>query len=93
MKDYTPEYHAYFVTFYSTILDPNDMPYSKQKCCVVLAENSVTAESMAEKLAEKYFPNNCNSNFITRLMSFHDISPFSDIDTSTISIIHYNPDD
>lgn len=92
MKDYTPKYNAYFVTFYSTMFDLYNMPCSKQKCCVVLAENSVTAESMAEKLADKYFPNNCNSNFTTRLMSFHDISPFSDIDASTIGIIHYNPD-
>lgn len=87
MRDYEPEYHAYFVTFFSTDFNR----YTTRKTCVVLAENSITAENIAIKMADKTFPNNFNSGFESRLMVYHDISPFSDGYYG--NIVHFSSDD
>lgn len=88
MKDTSPEYYAYYVTFYSTYFDGYEMPCSDLKGCVVLAKDGVEAEEIAEFIADKQYPNNCNANFESRKLCFHEVTPFGNAEGD---IIHYNP--
>ncbi len=88
MQDISPEYHAYYVTFYSTYFDAYGMPISNFKGCVVLARDGVEAENIAESIADKQFPNNCNTSFEAHKLYFHEVTPFGNVEGD---IIHYNP--